>query len=144
MTENPEIAPQPNQEQEPLQPSAPEQIPAVDAVNAAPEAKPVDAPAVTESEVWDALRLVFDPEVPINIVDMGLVYDVRVEGKKVFVKMTLTMPGCMMGPSIAGDAQVRILALPGVEEANVEMVWDPPWHPSMMSEDAKVRLGMDL
>ncbi len=94
--------------------------------------------------MWDALRLVFDPEVPINIVDMGLVYDVRVEGKKVFVKMTLTMPGCMMGPSIAGDAQVRILALPGVEEANVEMVWDPPWHPSMMSEDAKVRLGMDL
>lgn len=142
MTENPEIVPQPNQE--PLQPSAQEQIPAVDAVNAAPEAKPADAPAVTESEVWDALRLVFDPEVPINIVDMGLVYDVRVEGKKVFVKMTLTMPGCMMGPSIAGDAQVRILALPGVEEANVEMVWDPPWHPSMMSEDAKVRLGMDL
>ena len=142
MTENPEIAPQPNQE--PLQPSAQEQIPASDEVNAAPETKPVDAPAVTESEVWDALRLVFDPEVPINIVDMGLVYDVRVEGKKVFVKMTLTMPGCMMGPSIAGDAQVRILALPGVEEANVEMVWDPPWHPSMMSEDAKVRLGMDL
>ena len=142
MTENPEIAPQPNQE--PLPPSAQEQIPSADAVNAAPEAKPADAPVVTESEVWDALRLVFDPEVPINIVDMGLVYDVRVEGKKVFVKMTLTMPGCMMGPSIAGDAQVRILALPGVEEANVEMVWDPPWHPSMMSEDAKVRLGMDL
>lgn len=142
MTENPGIDLQPNQE--PLQPSAQEQIPAANEVNAAPETKPVDAPAVTESEVWDALRLVFDPEVPINIVDMGLVYDVRVEGKKVFVKMTLTMPGCMMGPSIAGDAQVRILALPGVEEANVEMVWDPPWHPSMMSEDAKVRLGMDL
>lgn len=142
MTENPGIDPQPNQE--PLQPSAQEQIPASDEVNAAPKTKPADAPAVTESEVWDALRLVFDPEVPINIVDMGLVYDVRVEGKKVFVKMTLTMPGCMMGPSIAGDAQVRILALPGVEEANVEMVWDPPWHPSMMSEDAKVRLGMDL
>lgn len=133
MTENPEIVPQPNQE-----PAA------ADAVTA-PETQPTaEAPVVTESEVWDALRLVFDPEVPINIVDMGLVYDVRVEGKKVFVKMTLTMPGCMMGPSIAGDAQVRILALPGVEEANVEMVWDPPWHPSMMSEDAKVRLGMDL
>ena len=132
MTENPEIVPQPNQE------------PVTDAVTA-PETQPTaEAPVVTESEVWDALRLVFDPEVPINIVDMGLVYDVRVEGKKVFVKMTLTMPGCMMGPSIAGDAQVRILALPGVEEANVEMVWDPPWHPSMMSEDAKVRLGMDL
>ena len=142
MTENPEIVPQPNQE--PLQPSVPEQIPATDAVNTAPETKLADTPVVTESEVWDALRLVFDPEVPINIVDMGLVYDVRIEGKKVFVKMTLTMPGCMMGPSIAGDAQVRILALPGVEEANVEMVWDPPWHPSMMSEDAKVRLGMDL
>lgn len=133
MTENPEIVPQPNQE-----PAA------ADAVTAPETQTPAEAPVVTESEVWDALRLVFDPEVPINIVDMGLVYDVRVEGKKVFVKMTLTMPGCMMGPSIAGDAQVRILALPGVEEANVEMVWDPPWHPSMMSEDAKVRLGMDL
>ncbi|MBR6463888.1 MAG: DUF59 domain-containing protein [Verrucomicrobia bacterium] len=132
MTENPEIVPQPNQE------------PVTDAVTAPETQTPTEAPVVTESEVWDALRLVFDPEVPINIVDMGLVYDVRVEGKKVFVKMTLTMPGCMMGPSIAGDAQVRILALPGVEEANVEMVWDPPWHPSMMSEDAKVRLGMDL
>ena len=132
MTENPEIVPQPNQE------------PVTDAVTVPETQTPTEAPVVTESEVWDALRLVFDPEVPINIVDMGLVYDVRVEGKKVFVKMTLTMPGCMMGPSIAGDAQVRILALPGVEEANVEMVWDPPWHPSMMSEDAKVRLGMDL
>ena len=132
MTENPEIVSQPNQE------------PVTDAVTAPETQTPAEAPVVTESEVWDALRLVFDPEVPINIVDMGLVYDVRVEGKKVFVKMTLTMPGCMMGPSIAGDAQVRILALPGVEEANVEMVWDPPWHPSMMSEDAKVRLGMDL
>ena len=133
MTENPEIVPQPNQE-----PAA------ADAVTVPETQTPAEAPVVTESEVWDALRLVFDPEVPINIVDMGLVYDVRVEGKKVFVKMTLTMPGCMMGPSIAGDAQVRILALPGVEEANVEMVWDPPWHPSMMSEDAKIRLGMDL
>ena len=133
MTENPEIVPQPNQE-----PAAADAVPALETQI------PAEAPVVTESEVWDALRLVFDPEVPINIVDMGLVYDVRVEGKKVFVKMTLTMPGCMMGPSIAGDAQVRILALPGVEEANVEMVWDPPWHPSMMSEDAKIRLGMDL
>ena len=132
MTENPEIVPQPNQE------------PVTDAVTVPETQTSTEAPVVTESEVWDALRLVFDPEVPINIVDMGLVYDVRVEGKKVFVKMTLTMPGCMMGPSIAGDAQVRILALSGVEEANVEMVWDPPWHPSMMSEDAKVRLGMDL
>ncbi|MBQ7589717.1 MAG: DUF59 domain-containing protein [Verrucomicrobia bacterium] len=142
MTENPGIDPQPNQE--PLQPSTQEQVSPADAVTAPETQTAAEAPVVTESEVWDALRLVFDPEVPINIVDMGLVYDVRVEGKKVFVKMTLTMPGCMMGPSIAGDAQVRILALPGVEEANVEMVWDPPWHPSMMSEDAKVRLGMDL
>ncbi|MBO4795981.1 MAG: DUF59 domain-containing protein [Verrucomicrobia bacterium] len=142
MTENPGIDPQPNQE--PLQPSAQEQVSPADAVTAPETQTAAEVPVVTESEVWDALRLVFDPEVPINIVDMGLVYDVRVESKKVFVKMTLTMPGCMMGPSIAGDAQVRILALPGVEEANVEMVWDPPWHPSMMSEDAKVRLGMDL
>ena len=98
---------------------------------------------MSEEEVWDTLRLVFDPELPLSIVDLGLVYDVRVEGKSVFVKMTLTMPGCVMGPSMAEDAQNRILALPGVEEASVEIVWDPPWHQSMMTEEGRKRLGLD-
>jgi len=105
---------------------------------------PEEAPGVvSEEEVWDTLRLVFDPELPLSIVDLGLVYDVRVEGKSVFVKMTLTMPGCVMGPSMAEDAQNRILALPGVEEASVEIVWDPPWHQSMMTEEGRKRLGLD-
>ena len=105
---------------------------------------PEEAPGVvSEEEVWDTLRLVFNPELPLSIVDLGLVYDVRVEGKSVFVKMTLTMPGCVMGPSMAEDAQNRILALPGVEEASVEIVWDPPWHQSMMTEEGRKRLGLD-
>lgn len=116
-----------------------------------PQALPTEAPAaaaqaaspIKEADVWETLRMVFDPEIPVSIVDLGLVYDVRIEGQKVFVKMTLTMPGCMMGPSIAGDAQMRILSLPGVEEAQVEVVWDPPWHQSMMSEEARKRLGLD-
>lgn len=98
---------------------------------------------IKKEDVWDALRLVYDPEVPISIVDMGLVYDVVIEGKKVIIKMTLTVPGCMMGPSIAGDAQTRVLSLPGVEEAQVEIVWDPPWHIGMMSEEGRKRLGME-
>lgn len=99
--------------------------------------------APSEADVWETLRMVFDPELPVSIVDLGLVYDVRIEGKSVFVKMTLTMPGCVMGPSIAGDAQNRILALPGVQEANVEIVWEPPWHQNMMSEEGRKRLGLD-
>ena len=98
--------------------------------------------AVSEADVWETLRMVFDPELPVSIVDLGLVYDIRIEGKSVFVKMTLTMPGCVMGPSIAGDAQNRILALPGVEEANVEIVWDPPWNQGMISEVGRMQLGM--
>ncbi len=98
---------------------------------------------VQETEVWDALRLVFDPELPLSIVDMGLVYDVQIDGKKVIIKMTLTVPGCMMGPTIAGDVQTRLLSLPGVDEAQVEIVWDPPWHQSMMSEEARKRLGIE-
>ncbi len=99
--------------------------------------------ALNEADIWEALKMVYDPEIPINIVDLGLVYDVRIEGKKVFVKMTLTMPGCMMGPSIAGDAQNRLLSLPNVEEASVEIVWDPPWHQSMITEEGRKRLGLE-
>lgn len=96
----------------------------------------------TKEEVYEALHTCYDPEIPVNIVDLGLIYEVQVDGEKVGVKMTLTAPGCGMGGMIASQARERILNLPGVEEANVELVWDPPWDPSMMSEEAKQRLGI--
>ena len=82
----------------------------------------------------------------MNIVDLGLVYDLRIgedgDGRRVDVKMTLTAPGCGMGTSIAADARLKILALPGVKDADVDIVWDPPWNPQMISPEGKERLGM--
>ena len=103
---------------------------------------------VTENMVWDQLRDVYDPEIPINVVDLGLIYDLQIEPQedgdsKVIVQMTLTAQGCGMGPSIARDAQRRIEILPGVSEADVRVVWDPPWHPDMMSPEGKKRLGVE-
>jgi probable FeS assembly SUF system protein SufT len=102
---------------------------------------------VPEETVWEELRTVYDPEIPVNIVDLGLVYDCQVTnnpdtGARVDVKMTLTAPGCGMGPAIAQDARLKILAIPGVEEANVELVWDPPWNQEMISEVGKMKLGL--
>lgn len=101
---------------------------------------------VNEETVWEALKCVYDPEIPVNIVDLGLVYDLVIkseESKKVVeVKMTLTAPGCGMGPVIAQDAQDRIVALDGIDDASVEVVWDPPWHQSMISVEGKKRLGL--
>lgn len=101
-----------------------------------------------EKQVWDTLRTCFDPEIPVNIVDLGLVYDMRVEtlpdgNNKVLVKMTLTAPGCGMGTVIASDAQQKLLYLPGVEEAMVEIVWEPPWHQSMITAEGRRILGLD-
>lgn len=101
-----------------------------------------------EEEVWAALRSCYDPEIPVNIVDLGLVYDVHLEPltggrSRVVVKMTLTAPGCGMGPVIAGDAQQKLLALDWVEEANVEIVWDPPWHQSMIAAEGRRILGLE-
>jgi probable FeS assembly SUF system protein SufT len=99
--------------------------------------------------VWEQLKQVYDPEIPVNIVDLGLVYDVAVtddesgKGKRVAMKMTLTAHGCGMGPTIAGDARQRIVTLPGVASADVEVVWDPPWSPSMISAAGKEKLGME-
>ncbi|HXS69282.1 MAG TPA: putative Fe-S cluster assembly protein SufT [Candidatus Polarisedimenticolia bacterium] len=117
------------------------------AANPAAESAVV-AGELNEELIWSTLRTCFDPEIPVNIVDLGLVYDMHVEpspdGKNlVFVKMTLTAPGCGMGGVIAGDAQQKILALPGVDEAQVEIVWDPPWHHSMISEQGRKVLGLD-
>jgi probable FeS assembly SUF system protein SufT len=108
----------------------------------------VAAVDVDEKQIWEMLRSCYDPEIPVNIVDLGLVYDLAVEKlptgtSRVNVKMTLTAPGCGMGGVIAGDAQQKILTLDGVEEANVEVVWDPPWHQSMISEQGRRVLGLE-
>lgn len=99
-----------------------------------------------EKAVWEALKNVFDPEIPVNIVDLGLVYDCAItkeeEATVVAVKMTLTAPGCGMGPTIAADAQGRIMMIPGVNDARVEIVWDPAWNQGMISEVGRMQLGM--
>ena len=99
-----------------------------------------------EQQVWGVLRTCYDPEIPVNIVDLGLVYDLRIApadgGNRVDVKMTLTAPGCGMGTSIAADARMRILALASVSDADVQIVWDPPWSPQMISPEGRERLGM--
>ena len=97
---------------------------------------------ITKEQVYEALQSCYDPEIPVNIVDLGLVYDVQVDNDKVAVKMTLTAPGCGMGTFIANDARQKILALDGVGDASVDLVWDPPWNPSMISEEARLKLGM--
>ena len=116
-----------------------------EAVAGAPEA--AADPADLERQVWDVLKTCYDPEIPVNIVDLGLVYDMRITpetagGHRVDVRMTLTAPGCGMGGFIGGDARQKLLALPGVEDANVDIVWDPPWNPQMISPEGRDRLGM--
>lgn len=101
----------------------------------------------SEERVWEALRGCYDPEIPINIVDLGLIYDldIRADEKgayRVGVKMTLTAQGCGMGPVIAQDAKERIESLPDVESANVEIVWEPVWSPQMISEEGRKKLGL--
>ena len=103
--------------------------------------------AELDSAVWEQLKNVYDPEIPVNIVDLGLVYDMASEkneegGIIVTVKMTLTAPGCGMGPTIAADAQSRIMTIPGVDEARVDLVWDPAWNQEMISLEGKMKLGM--
>jgi probable FeS assembly SUF system protein SufT len=100
-----------------------------------------------ETAVWDAMKTVYDPEIPVNIVDLGLVYDCTINKDEadqavVQVKMTLTAPGCGMGPTIAADAQGKIMGIPGVGDARVEIVWDPPWNQGMISEVGRMQLGM--
>jgi metal-sulfur cluster biosynthetic enzyme len=97
---------------------------------------------VTKEQVYEALQECYDPEIPVNIVDLGLVYDVEINDDQVAVRMTLTAPGCGMGTMIAADAKEKILALDGVGDAIVDLVWDPPWNPSMISEEAKQKLGI--
>jgi probable FeS assembly SUF system protein SufT len=107
---------------------------------------PVAPSGDLEQQVWDVLKTCYDPEIPVNIVDLGLVYDMRISPEggvtRVDIKMTLTAQGCGMGTSIAADARVKLLALPGVTDADVQIVWDPPWSPQMISPEGRERLGM--
>jgi probable FeS assembly SUF system protein SufT len=100
-----------------------------------------------EKEIWNQLRTCYDPEIPVNIVDLGLIYDCHIEplapnSYRVDVKMTLTAPGCGMGPMLQQDVQNKLLNLETVDDVSVELVWDPPWNQSMLSETAKLQLGL--
>jgi len=99
-----------------------------------------------EKEVWQTLKTCFDPEIPVNIVDLGLIYDMQIsqsnDGSRIDVKMTLTAQGCGMGGSIAADARNKLLDLPGVVEADVQVVWDPPWTPEKISSEGRALLGI--
>lgn len=100
-----------------------------------------------EKKVWESLKTCYDPEIPVNIVDLGLIYDCHLTAAgensfKADVKMTLTAPGCGMGPVLAQDVQNKLLSLEPIDEANVELVWDPPWNQGMMTEAAKLQLGL--
>jgi len=115
---------------------------------AASQTPPATGGAPDPEAIWDQLKKVFDPEIPVNIVDLGLVYSMEIEelpdagGNRVNVAMTLTAPGCGMGPAIAEDARSKILLVPGVGSADVRLVWEPAWNQSMISEEGKMRLGL--
>ena len=102
-----------------------------------------DTSVVTKEDVEEAMKDVYDPEIPVNVVDLGLVYNIDVTKGKVYVQMTLTAPGCGMGPMIAQQAEWRIAEMDGVEDVEVEMTFDPPWTQDLISEDGKKLLGMD-
>ncbi|HHY86194.1 MAG TPA: putative Fe-S cluster assembly protein SufT [Verrucomicrobia bacterium] len=126
-----------------------------DALGFQPEARParpagsLASTEEVEKEVWSQLRTCYDPEIPVNIVDLGLIYDCRVEplpgaenSYKVDVKMTLTAPGCGMGPVLRQDVQNKILSIENVDDVSVELVWEPQWNQGMMTEAAKLQLGL--
>jgi probable FeS assembly SUF system protein SufT len=119
-------------------------------LTAAQEADQVVSPGPFRVEmVWDQLKTVYDPEIPVNIVDLGLIYECKImsdnqAGKKIAVKMSMTAPGCGMGNILKADVERKLSQLPEVNEVSVEVVFDPPWHPGLMSEAAKLQLGLDL
>ncbi|WP_188637017.1 putative Fe-S cluster assembly protein SufT [Halopseudomonas pertucinogena] len=99
---------------------------------------------IHEEQVWTALKTVFDPEIPVDLVNLGLIYAVNIDqqSKRVDITMTLTAPGCGMGPVLVGDVEYRVRLVPNVEQVNVELVFDPPWSREMMSEEAQLETGM--
>jgi probable FeS assembly SUF system protein SufT len=119
-------------------------------VKAAPVTATASGPMTQEElekKVWEQLKTCYDPEIPVNVVDLGLIYDCHLtpigeNNFKADVKMTLTAPGCGMGPVLAQDVQNKLISLEPIDEANVELVWDPPWNQGMMTEAAKLQLGL--
>lgn len=114
---------------------------------AAPKAAAEQAGPLDMDQIWEAMKNCYDPEIPVNVVDLGLIYDCKAEplpegGNKVEVKMTLTAPGCGMGGVIAQDVENRIREIPGVSDVHVEVVWDPMWNQSMMTDAARLQLGL--
>ncbi len=99
---------------------------------------------IDEEQVWEALKTVYDPEIPVDLVNLGLIYSVQVDQaeKQVSIEMTLTAPGCGMGPVLVGDVEYRVALVPNVEAVKVELVFDPPWSREMMSEEAQLTTGM--
>lgn len=123
-----------------------------DAIGREPDAAPVSpahAPGgpVDDKLLWAQMKTCYDPEIPVNVVDLGLIYDCKVSplpdgGNRVEIKMTLTAPGCPMAGSIAADVKSKLEGVPGVTEVNVDIVWEPPWNQQMMTEAAKLQLGL--
>ena len=110
------------------------------------EKEPTEVIGDLEQQIWDQLKTCYDPEIPVNIVELGLIYDLKIKdaqaGKKVAIKMTLTAPGCGMGPVIADEVERKINGLKDVESVSVDLVWEPMWNRDMMSEEAQLELGM--
>ncbi len=131
-----------------LRPPATEAEPAEKPPDSAPQvagAKPLTGleAIALQDKVIEALRTCYDPEIPVNIYELGLIYDIRVETSgEVSIQMTLTAPNCPAAGSLPGEVQEKVKALPGVTSARIEVVWDPPWDPSRMSEAARLQLGM--
>jgi len=123
-----------------------------DALGLSPSPAGLETPtggAFQEQMVWDQLKSVYDPEIPVNIVDLGLIYECRVvsedpAGRKIEIKMTMTAPGCGMANVLKADVEQRLAHLPEVKEVSVQVVFDPPWHPGRMSDAARLQLGLDL
>ena len=115
---------------------------------AAPDQAPIAA-SFHEQMVWDQLKTVYDPEIPVNIADLGLIYSCEITalaegGKRIAIKMSMTAPGCGMGNVLKADVESKLSNLPEVKEVNVQVVLEPPWHPGLMSEAAKLQLGFDM
>ncbi|MEM8561671.1 MAG: putative Fe-S cluster assembly protein SufT [Pseudomonadota bacterium] len=118
-----------------------------DALGLEPTRLSFEAPAdgkIDESQVWEALHTVYDPEIPVNLVSLGLIYNLEIDqaSGRVDIRMTLTAPGCGMGPVLVGDVQYRVGQVPNVHDVQVELVFDPPWQREMMSEEAQLETGM--
>lgn len=118
-----------------------------DALGRKPQVLDFEAPtdgSISEQQIWDALETIYDPEIPINLVSLGLIYGVHVDqdNKSVQVNMTLTAPGCGMGPVLVGDVEYRVGLVPNVTQVKVELVFDPPWSRDMMSEEAQLEAGL--